>query len=91
MAPAEDPGKKGEGQRLPIALDPPRTREVTRRLLDLLRAGAFLHAVDKDDCKFCDYEAVCGGEKIARGRAKAKLAATALPVLKAFREIHEPD
>lgn len=85
------PGKKGEGQRMPIALDLPRTREVTRRLLDLLRAGAFPHAVEKDDCKFCDYEAVCGGEKVARGRAKAKLAATRLPVLQAFREIHEPD
>ncbi len=85
------PGKKGEGQRLPIALDPPRTREVTRRLLDLLRAGAFPHAVEKDDCKFCDYESVCGGEKVARLRAQAKLAATQLPVLRAFREIHESD
>ena len=84
------PGKKGEGQRLPIALDPAHTRLVTHRLLDLLRAGAFPHAVEKDDCKFCDYEAVCGGEKIARRRAKSKLAATRLPVLQAFREIHEP-
>ena len=85
------PGKKGEGQRIPIALDPGRTREVVRRLLDLLRAGAFPHAVDRDDCKFCDYEAVCGGEKVARERAKAKLAAARLPALQAFREIREAD
>ncbi len=85
------PGRKGEGQRLAIMLDPSRTRDVTRRLLDLLRAGAFPHAVDKEDCKFCDYETVCGGERVARRRAQAKLAATRLPVLQAFREIHEPD
>jgi ATP-dependent helicase/nuclease subunit B len=85
------PGRKGEGQRLPIALDPSRTREVTRRLLDLLRAGAFPHAVEKDDCRFCDYEEVCGGEKVARRRAQAKLAAAQLSVLRAFREIHESD
>ncbi len=85
------PGRKGEGQRLPIALDASRTRDVMRRLLDLLRAGAFPHAVSKEDCKFCEYEAVCGGEKIARRRAAAKLAAAQLPVLQAFREIHDPD
>jgi ATP-dependent helicase/nuclease subunit B len=85
------PGRKGEGQRLPIALDPQRTREVTRRLLDLLRAGAFPHAVNKDDCKFCDYESVCGGEKVSRSRMQAKLAASQLPVLRTFREIHESD
>jgi ATP-dependent helicase/nuclease subunit B len=85
------PGRKGEGQRVPIALDPPRTREVTRRLLDLLRAGAFPHAIDKEDCKFCDYESVCGGEKVSRLRMQAKMAASQLPVLRAFREIHESD
>ena len=85
------PGRKGEGQRLPIALDPLRTREVTGRLLDLLRAGAFPHAANKEDCRFCDYESVCGGEKVSRLRMQAKLGATQLPVLRTFREIHESD
>jgi len=83
------PGRKGEGQRITIALDPSRTRDVTRRLLDLLNAGAFPHATNKEDCKFCDYETVCGGAKLAAGRAKSKLATATLPVLRAFREIHE--
>ena len=82
------PGRKGEGQRMPMALDPGQTREVLTRLLDLLRAGAFPHAVDKDDCRFCDYEAVCGGPSAAARRAKSKLAKASLPVLQAFREIH---
>ena len=59
------PGRKGEGQRMTMALDPKETREVLSRLFDLLRAGAFPHAVDKEDCRFCDYEAVCGGPILA--------------------------
>ena len=61
------------------------------RLLDLLRAGLFPHAMAKDDCKYCDYESVCGGAFEAAGRSKAKLAGTTLPALAAFREIHEKD
>lgn len=83
------PGRKGEGQRFRMPLDPGQTRKVLRRLFDLLRAGAFPHAVDQEDCRYCDYELVCGGAQLARQRAKLKLAKTALPVLKAFREIHD--
>lgn len=82
------PGRKGEGQRMAMALDFKETREVLTRLLDLLRAGAFAHAADKEDCRYCDYESVCGGPIAAARRAKAKLAKTSLPVLRAFREIH---
>ncbi|HSS45638.1 MAG TPA: PD-(D/E)XK nuclease family protein, partial [Thermoanaerobaculia bacterium] len=83
------PGRRGEGQRFRMPLDPEETQDVLRRLFDLLRAGAFPHAVDKEDCRFCDYEMVCGGAQLACRRAKEKLAKTALPVLKAFGEIHE--
>jgi RecB family exonuclease len=83
------PGRKGEGQRMAMALDPRATREVLGRLLDLLRAGAFPHAVGREDCRFCDYESVCGGSADAVRRAKVKLEKTGLPVLRAFREIHD--
>jgi ATP-dependent helicase/nuclease subunit B len=82
------PGRKGEGQRMPMALDLAETRDVLTRLLDLLRAGAFPHAAEKDDCRYCDYETVCGGPFAAAARSRAKLETTTLPVLKAFREIH---
>jgi ATP-dependent helicase/nuclease subunit B len=65
------PGRKGEGQRMPMALDLRETREVLARLLGLLRAGTFPHATDKEDCRYCDYEAVCGGALAARRRGKA--------------------
>ena len=58
-------------------------------LRSLLAAGAFPHAVDPDDCAFCDYGSVCGGVRLAAERSKCKLEATELPALRAFREIHE--
>jgi MoaA/NifB/PqqE/SkfB family radical SAM enzyme len=73
---------------MPMALDLGQTREVLGRLLDLLREGFFPHAPGKDDCRYCDYESVCGGASRAAARAKAKLARTTLPVLQAFHEIH---
>jgi ATP-dependent helicase/nuclease subunit B len=82
------PGRKGEGQRMRMTLDLGETREVLGRLLDLLRAGAFPHAPEKDDCRYCDYETVCGGPWTAGPRSKEKLARTTLPELRAFREIH---
>jgi RecB family exonuclease len=83
------PGRKGEGQRMSMNLDPAGTREVLARLLDLLRSGAFPHAIDRDDCRYCDYEAVCGGAAAAVRRAKLKLEKTPLPALRAFRETHD--
>ena len=73
---------------MPMALDLAETRDVLVRLLDLLRAGTFPHAAEKDDCRYCDYETVCGGPFAAAARSRAKLETTTLPVLKAFREIH---
>ena len=82
------PGRKGEGQRMAMTLDLAGTRRILGHLLDLLREGAFPHAVDKEDCRYCDYEAVCGGPFAAGPRAKEKLAKSSLPVLQTFREIH---
>jgi len=85
------PGRKGEGQRMPMALDVGQTRDVLVRLLDLLSQGLFPHAASKDDCRFCDYESVCGGAVEAARRSATKLAKTTLPALAAFRDIHEKD
>ena len=85
------PGRKGEGRRMPMTIDARQTRDVLARLFGLLRGGAFPHAVDKDDCRYCEYEVVCGGAPREAARAKGKLAQTALPVLAAFREIHGKD
>ncbi|HKD17951.1 MAG TPA: PD-(D/E)XK nuclease family protein, partial [Thermoanaerobaculia bacterium] len=54
------PGRKGEGQRMSIAVDAAETGRALARLFDLAGAGFFPHATSKNGCKFCDFEAVCG-------------------------------
>jgi hypothetical protein len=69
-------------------LDRGQARQVLGRLFDLLAAGMFPHAVTPDDCKFCDFEAICGGAKEASARAKTKLATSTNEILTSFRELH---
>ncbi len=85
------PGRRGEGQRFRMPLDLEKTRDTLNRLMDLLAAGAFPHALAPGDCGFCDYESVCGGVGPASERAKAKLASPPLDALRAFREMHDED
>ncbi len=82
------PGRKGEGQRMLAPVERSETREVLRRLFDLLAAGMFPHALSSDDCKFCPYEEICGGAKAASARAREKLAADTHPALTEFRKLH---
>ncbi len=83
------PGRRGEGQRLRMPLDLEKTRDVLRRLMDLLAAGTFPHAIRPEDCSFCDFEAVCGGVSVAAARSRSKLEAATHPALRAFRELHD--
>ena len=83
------PGVRGEGQRIAIPIDAAQTRDALSRLLDLAAAGLFPHAVSKEDCRFCEYAAICGGAEAAAARSKDKLAAATEPALLAFRELHE--
>lgn len=80
------PGKKGQGQRFAMPLEETETREVLNGLFDLLAEGAFPHALDKEDCRFCDYQSVCGGVERAAERAAAKAHEVAPPVLRQFWE-----
>jgi ATP-dependent helicase/nuclease subunit B len=82
------PGWKGEGQRISSAPDRKPAGDVLTRLFDLVAAGMFPHAVFESDCRYCDFEPICGGAKLAGGRADGKLANASDPVLIAYREMH---
>ena len=58
------------------------------RLYAILDAGFFPHAASRGGCRFCDFEAVCGGPADASEASKRKLAAAVDPILTAFRELH---
>jgi ATP-dependent helicase/nuclease subunit B len=62
---------KGRQERVRIAA--PRPHEVAAVLADLrelILSGAFVHAPDDGDCKFCDFGPACGG---GQERAQDKL------------------
>jgi len=80
------PGRKGQGQRFALPLEPEETRNVLNGLFDLLRDGTFAHTREEDDCRFCDYKTVCGGIERATERACAKNPEVAPPVLRDFWE-----
>ena len=82
------PGRKGEGQRISAIPDPKEARETLGNLFDLLAAGMFPHAVSERDCRYCDFEPICGGARPAGELSEAKLANAAEPELVAFREMH---
>ncbi len=82
------PGRKGEGQRMTIPVDAAETGRALSRLFDLAGAGLFPHATSRDGCKFCDFEAVCGGRVEASEASQRKLAAATDPLLTAFRQLH---
>jgi ATP-dependent helicase/nuclease subunit B len=85
------PGRKGEGQRMTVPVDARETGEALSRLFDLAASGMFPHAVSPEDCRFCEFQEVCGGAAEASAVAGRKLAASTDPVLRAFRQLHAED
>src|SRR5262249_33226593 len=82
------PGVTGEGQRTGARVAAGEPRDALARLLDLAAAGLFPHAASKDDCRFCDFDAICGGAEHAAERSTEKLEAAVDGPLARFRELH---
>lgn len=83
------PGQKGQGQRLEPQLDGAETRRVVNVLFDLLATGSFPHTPTKEDCRYCDFQPVCGDVEAVAKASKAKLEKTGEPSLRAFRETRD--
>jgi ATP-dependent helicase/nuclease subunit B len=66
------PSAKGQRERKRIAMPPAATiGAVMGDLREVIASGLFIHATEKDDCKWCDFGYACG--KAARDAAGAKL------------------
>lgn len=80
------PTVRGQAQRVVYPpVGPERLTAVLGDLFDVLAAGAFVHAEDAGDCRYCDFGAACGRDAFARG--KRKLANGANVVLEPFRRL----
>lgn len=70
------PTTRGHGQRFAYDVTPERVRragELLERHLGLVAAGLFPHTTEKDDCRYCDYRAVCGDPGRRAREMKASL------------------
>jgi ATP-dependent helicase/nuclease subunit B len=56
-------------------------------LCELIRAGAFLATNQKDDCRFCDYQAICGDAEQLATHSQALLDRADLIALQPLREL----
>ncbi len=61
---------RGELRRRPQG-DPALVRSVLADLLDVVAAGAFVHTVDAEDCRYCEFARACGPDPAGRAAAKA--------------------
>jgi len=82
------PGARERGRR--IQWTPEQLAEgttVLARLVDTVRTGAFPATDQADDCKYCDYRAICGDVQSVAAASGAKLARSDNKVLQPFREL----
>jgi RecB family exonuclease len=71
------PTRKGRRERVEIVAPPTaKIAEVVADIRAVIREGAFVHAPDEGDCRFCDYRAAC--DNSVHAQAERKLADPAL-------------
>jgi ATP-dependent helicase/nuclease subunit B len=82
------PGVRERGRR--IRWSPAELREggaVLQRLVEIVRNGAFVATDNVDDCRFCDYRAICRDCDALARATQEKLSGPDRTVLRAFREL----
>jgi len=61
--------------------------DVLGKLVDIVRMGAFLATDEADDCKYCDYVAICGDIKAVTAASRQKLVYPKNKTLQPIREL----
>jgi ATP-dependent helicase/nuclease subunit B len=80
------PTVRGRGMRVVRSQgDPAGLARVLADLFGLVRAGAFVHTVDENDCRFCEHWRACGPAPAVR--AARKVGAAGNPPLEPYRRL----
>ena len=80
------PGRQAAGQRVSWPATELRAGlHVLEKLCQIIQSGAFLPTNDVDDCRFCDYQAVCGDVEAVTAASQRKLDQAAHHPLKELR------
>ena len=68
------PGRQAAGQRVSWPATELRAGlHVLEKLCQIIQSGSFLPTNDVDDCRFCDYQAVCGDVEAVTAASQRKL------------------
>ena len=83
------PGVKGSGERVSHAREEwPALGEILQRMMNVVRQGEFIHRTRSNECKFCDYQMVCGNVNKACYKAR-QLMDAGTPILGARKELEK--
>jgi ATP-dependent helicase/nuclease subunit B len=81
------PGVRGSGERVSHSRDEwPELGEILQRMMNVVRQGEFIHRTRNDECKFCDYQMVCGNVNRVCSKAR-QLMESGTPILVARKEL----
>ena len=82
------PGVRGWGNRVAWSSDElSEGQAVLQRLCQTISSGSFAATDQCEDCRFCDYQAVCGDYQAVTAASKDKLANQENASLQSFREL----
>jgi hypothetical protein len=83
------PGVKGSGERVSHPREEwPALGEILQRMMNVVRQGEFIHRTRSNECKFCDYQMVCGNVNKACYKAR-QLMDAGTPILGARKELEK--
>jgi ATP-dependent helicase/DNAse subunit B len=85
------PSEKASGERIEYTTQELGAgREVLNRLARIASSGAFLATTEHEsDCKFCEYQAICGDVALVAAASARKLQAPANTILKPYAELRQ--
>jgi len=86
------PSVRGQGERIEYAReDLSDGMKVLALLCDVVRAGSFIATDETSDCRYCDYDAICGHGEEAADLCRRKREAAVNEALTAFRELRREE
>lgn len=84
------PSSKANGVRMQWSIEELKaTGDLLLKLFNLIKEGCFVASDNAADCRFCDYQEICGDAARTETQTKLLLQSAELPVLKTFRDLRQ--
>ncbi|MFK8113516.1 MAG: PD-(D/E)XK nuclease family protein [Rubripirellula sp.] len=82
------PSSRANGLRIQWTTDLLKETETAlAKMFDLIAQGCFVATDQQEDCKFCDYQGICGEASVVAANTKSMIASADLPLLNTFQSL----